>query len=450
VTGVPPENQKVFPKKGKVLKEGDNLGSFNLKEGCTISLMGSATEIPKVEEQVVFVEDLPPDVAASALAKFSCGLDNLQNTCYLNSCLQCMRAVPELRTAIAEYRGSQNQDSMLVSALQQLFAQMEKGGESVTPMVFVSMFRQFFPQFAAQRQNVYMQQDADECWGELARVLKSQLRTEDGGSVFDNLFVGNMRQTLTCIENPDDTSSIIEPFHKLPCYVDKEVTFVNQGIMRGMEGSLEKHSEILGTQANYTKVSRISTLPTYLLVSFNRFDQKNTADGVIGLKVLKPISFPFILDVHQLCDDDLGKSILDMRNTFTELREREAAKAAPACLELRDVDKKNLEEKAAATTEAPAEEEHSPMEVDAVMDVEIPPNPQLGYYDLKAIVTHKGRALSSGHYMGYAKDEKHGCWVKFDDDDVYEVPKEEIMKLNGGGDWDMAYLCIYKVHHELP
>ncbi len=107
------------------------------------------------------------------------------------------------------------------------------------------------------------------------------------------------------------------------------------------------------------------------------------------------------------------------------------------------------------------------MEVDKP-EIEVPENPQIGYYDLKAIVTHKGRALSSGHYMGYAKDEKDGKWIKFDDDDVYEVAqlcahnfalfltmcaqvaKEEILKLNGGGDWDMAYICVYKVHNQLP
>merc|ERR1712070_1002438 len=99
VTGVPPENQKVFLKKGKVLKDSDDLSTFALKEGSTFSMMGSATEIPKPpEEKVIFVEDLPPDVAAAALAKFTAGLDNLQNTCYLNSCLQCMRNVPEIRS----------------------------------------------------------------------------------------------------------------------------------------------------------------------------------------------------------------------------------------------------------------------------------------------------------------------------------------------------------------
>merc|ERR1712159_487880 len=198
--------------------------------------------------------------------------------------------------------------------------------------------------------------------------------------------MGEMRNTLTCVENPEDTESSVEPFWKLPCFVDKEVSFVNQGIQRGLEGSIEKHSAILGVQANYSKVSRIARLPEYLMVSFNRFDRKTTNDGVIGLKVLRPISFPAILDVHQLCDPELNASILDLRNKMTELREREPAKKAPgAGLELRDVDKKKLEEEAAKAGEPAApmevEEEAAPAEAEAEMEIEIPDKPQIGYYD---------------------------------------------------------------------
>jgi hypothetical protein len=32
-----------------------------------------------------------------------------------------------------------------------------------------------------------------------------------------------------------------------------------------------------------------------------------------------------------------------------------------------------------------------------------------------------------------------GCGLQ-----VYEVPEEEIKKLYGGGDWHMAYICLYQ------
>ena len=35
-------------------------------------------------------------------------------------------------------------------------------------------------------------------------------------------------------------------------------------------------------------------------------------------------------------------------------------------------------------------------------------------------------------------------WWKFDDDTVTPVKTEEILKLDGGGDWHMAYMCLYR------
>ena len=35
-------------------------------------------------------------------------------------------------------------------------------------------------------------------------------------------------------------------------------------------------------------------------------------------------------------------------------------------------------------------------------------------------------------------------WWKFDDDVVTPVKTDDILKLDGGGDWHMAYMCLYK------
>ena len=35
---------------------------------------------------------------------------------------------------------------------------------------------------------------------------------------------------------------------------------------------------------------------------------------------------------------------------------------------------------------------------------------------MKGVLTHKGRSIDSGHYIGWTKHEKN--WVKFDDDKV--------------------------------
>jgi len=70
-----------------------------------------------------------------------------------------------------------------------------------------------------------------------------------------------------------------------------------------------------------------------------------------------------------------------------------------------------------------------------------------GVYDLTAIITHKGRSADSGHYMSYVKlfnkEKQVEEWNKFDDAKVSIVNEEEVLRLAGGGDRDMAYFCIF-------
>jgi len=65
-----------------------------------------------------------------------------------------------------------------------------------------------------------------------------------------------------------------------------------------------------------------------------------------------------------------------------------------------------------------------------------------GFYELQAVLTHKGRSSSSGHYVGWIK-HKGDTWLMCDDDNVTPVHYEDVLKLSGGGDWHTAYVLIY-------
>ena len=65
-----------------------------------------------------------------------------------------------------------------------------------------------------------------------------------------------------------------------------------------------------------------------------------------------------------------------------------------------------------------------------------------GYYTLQAVLTHRGRSSSSGHYVAWVR-QKGETWLKCDDDNVSIVTSDEVLKLSGGGDWHCAYVLLY-------
>jgi ubiquitin carboxyl-terminal hydrolase 14 len=72
-----------------------------------------------------------------------------------------------------------------------------------------------------------------------------------------------------------------------------------------------------------------------------------------------------------------------------------------------------------------------------------------GNYELKACVTHQGRSADSGHYVGWIQLQGNE-WAKLDDDVVSPAAIEDVLKLNGGGDWHMTYLAIYRKIEVIP
>ena len=378
------------------------------------------------------------------------GLTNLGNTCYMNATVQCLKSVPEFSDALKKYRpdgglpgvmGSfglgGDAATSITSAMSQLYVTMDRG-QTHSPILLLQVLHNAFPRFAERGEHGYQQQDANECWVELMGMIKQKLKTSPNNelndaakSVVDQYFGLEFATETKCVEAEDEpVVKSTERFLQYSCYIDKEVKYLASGLKNRLQESMTKKSPTLDRDAEYVKSLKVSRLPGYLTVQMMRFQFKQK--DAVNAKILKDIKFPMILDTFDLCTDELQQKLVPMRTKFKEHEDR----VVEQCNNVKGIGKeaalKKDREKAANSLED--------MEPYSFDDDEGSNNS--GYYELQAVLTHKGRSSNSGHYVAWRR-HKGETWVECNDDTINPVHVEDVMKLSGGGDWHTAYLLMY-------
>ncbi|XXG45935.1 hypothetical protein AAC387_Pa02g0892 [Persea americana] len=444
LTGVPPERQKIMVK-GGLLKDDADWSTIGVKEGQRLMMMGTADEIVKAPEKgPVFMEDLPEEEQVVAVGH-TAGLFNLGNTCYMNSTIQCLHSVPELKSALQTYTyaGRTNEldqtSHQLTVATRDLFGELDRNVSPVAPMQFWTVLRRKYPQFGQQHNGTFMQQDAEECWTQLLYTLSQSLRSSESSEISETmkgLFGIELVSRIHCAESGEENTET-ESVYSLKCHISQEVNHLHEGLKHGLKSELEKVSPSLGRSAVYLKESRINSLPRYLTVQFVRFFWKRESNQ--KAKILRKVDYPLELDIYDLCSDELRGKLQAPRQI---LRDEENAKLGLKVNNKNngskdtDIEKPKPEESSTGTgdpsTTPPQEGASSEKQMQLT-----------GIYDLVAVLTHKGRSADSGHYVAWVKQE-NGKWIEYDDDHPIPQREEDITKLSGGGDWHMAYICMYK------
>ena len=323
-----------------------------------------------------------------------CGLQNIGNTCFMNSALQCLSNVPQLTKYILENdirkivntTNDLGTHGKMALAYADLIKEMWSGQRTTANGSSVKRYvGELSPRFMG-----YNQQDSHEFLNVLLDALHEDLKEDsddidDETSLIAKIFHGQMRSTVTCVceetvITSDSISFLALPIPDLPA-IRPPGKYPSDSVRRPVT-LVDCFKELFKTEqigdnghwycnrcdclTNAEKKLQLWTPPTVLILQLKRF----TYDVRNNNKIQTLVEFPF-------------DSPLDLRPFITNPDYKEST-----------------------------------------------------LYNLIAISCHTG-SLAGGHYTTYAKNFCTNSWFHFDDQIVSEADKQSLLSPH-------AYILVYR------
>ncbi|KAK9457023.1 hypothetical protein V1511DRAFT_486817 [Dipodascopsis uninucleata] len=304
------------------------------------------------------------------------GLQNLSNTCYVNSFVSQLYMNEDFRKIIFGLGNSskENESSALVNSMVELFANLKYSWEK---MLDTREFIGSIDDFENKPIDVSVQMDVDEFYSLLLDRLESQIKDDSLNTSIKNNFSGTL---VTQIKSREcsHVSERIEAFSAIQCFI-KGKSNLSESLDAYVEGEvMDGDNKYWCSQcaAHVEAEKRIcfKNLPDHLIFHLKRFDFD--LQTMLRSKINDYFEFPMEIDVSPytfdvLCSEDANNSIKSNQNVK---------------------------------------------------------------FELVGILVHSGTA-ESGHYYSYIKDKGNVSerWHEFNDDDVTEFDPNLIATSCYGG-----------------
>uniref|UniRef100_A0A3B0N0H1 Ubiquitin carboxyl-terminal hydrolase n=1 Tax=Theileria annulata TaxID=5874 RepID=A0A3B0N0H1_THEAN len=492
LTGVPPERQKIMFK-GIIPNDAD-LSKIKITNGARLMLIGSAEKPPECIEKVRFFDELSSQEKAkfmneNIIVKLPPGIMNLGNTCYFNSVVQFLFPVTELWNSVSKcLEGKANTpDVNFAKSLLDMKKQLNHTLERFVPLVQIQFLRKINPLFCRKddKTGMYMQQDAEECLNCILGNLNSLSEEKISENVFGFSMVSNIKPVKSegsesceppeSETPPEETVTSVEHNLVLSCYMGtplKSVGTLMDGINLSLNEELLKFSEKDGCDVLHNKVTKLSSLPKYLIVHLVRFEWKQKSQvshtDAIKAKVCRRVNFERYIDITSICSEVLYFPVILSQELQQKLR-------AARSHQIKKEDKLNEGLNGEVKDGNKSEGESCDVEMVNLDGYEMSPGEYAtGKYELISIVTHQGRTADAGHYICWTKDTREyptknssnsnekdldnqenrenepkkkkqvDMWIKFDDDVVSEHDWGSFDLCGGRSDYHIAVLLLYK------